>query len=270
MVEQKSELLYPLANQEINPSTAGFLKYLVIEEKEAFQSDRLVPTSINTRKELLEWFKGSGVFEGIYSRALKYLLVPRTDEKIREFKKDLAGDIYEKMTYAFLAKRQPPGKILLSPERTQALFQNPFPEAHETPHPFGASNLKRIFIPDGVQIKEEENKRQITNLFEFTLAGSDSYFKKKLAAFSDAKKGFPQLLDNAGLIFVTPSLAYTPKVIRKSGAQFSNMSFTHRQFRNFFNGFFKHYRLEADYNNASLYEIQELARKRHSEQEGHK
>ncbi len=260
MSKEGRELLYPLTDQNIEPATAGLLKYLIIEEERALQTGEFVPESVNKWEELSEWFMGSELLQQTYLQAWGYVFESHSDEDIKEFRNYLAGSIYQLIVYAFLAKRQPQGQTLLSPDRTLALFQHLFPATPTISYLFGMDSLKGVPVPDGIRVEENENIRQITTIFEFTLTKNQSYFRRKVEAFSYGREKFSQLLGNSRLVFVMPQSKYIPRTVREKEARILMMPFTHKEFGIFLNEIYERYHPEANDNRASLAEIQRFMR----------
>ena len=105
-------LLYPPQNQEINLLIADKLESLVIEQRQDFEKGDFMPKSVTNRKGVLQWFEQSERFREIYTKAINFYLLPRTDREIDEIKDYFSGEIFEDMAYCFLAGKQSRDRIL--------------------------------------------------------------------------------------------------------------------------------------------------------------
>ncbi len=259
---RQETLLYPLPNQEIDPRFAAHLILLVEDQKQALQDGEFVPKSTNSFKELRNWFKRSERFKQIFSETLKFLVVPRTDEEIEEFKKYFRGQSFQYIASRFLAGKQPQDRILLSPERTLTFYNSLHPHTPRSSNPLGLDSLEGISAPDGIIIEKSGDKNRILAICEYTLARRDSYFENKYNAFVAEKRRFPQLFAHAPLFFVSPRINYRLEIVKQAKARLIKMPFEHKKFKNFIDEIFEHYRPEGNNDYASLAEIQESVRER--------
>lgn len=213
------------------------LHNLVAEQREELQSGKFRSIPIGSWKALRNEFKRSDDFTRVYSKAIRYHLVPQTNEIIEELRTDFVGKLFQDMAYMVLTGLQPQSRILLSPMRTRDFYAKLYPKAERTQHRFELDSLAGISAPDGILVEEHEGIERIISVYEFTLTGYDSYFENKYNGFNIDKKHFPKIFANADILFVVPKgYNLRNKAIKNGDIKIYEMPFTHKQFRNFING----------------------------------
>lgn len=249
-------------------SISDLLSYLVKEQINDLETNEVAPLPIKTRKQLLRWFEQSQRFKDIYTEALRYFLIPMSDEEIEETKERLAGKLYQSIAFSYFAGKQTEGQILLSPTRTLTFYERLYLNTPRVKHRFGLDSLLGISVPDSLRIRMEENSYQISAVYEYTLTRKSAYYEDKIAAFSYDIINFPHLFAQSRLVFILPRVDHLPTAIKESSALASYIPFKHSQFRHFGNKVIDRYRshrgslTNPDDVSATLAEIQDFARQR--------
>ncbi len=265
---RKETLLYPLLDQKIDLPITGSLKFLVIKQGQELKKEEFIPQPITSGKDIPQWFEQSEKFQEMYREAINFHLLPRTDSEIEKYRHLFSAKIFQNLANCFLANKQAGNRILFSPQRTLEFYKSLHPNADEINNPLGFNSLEGISVPDGIIVEKTENNRILT-ICEYTLTRINSYFEKKYLGFSIDKRKFPQLFANAQLLFVTPESTHIPTAITKGGGAVLFLPFKHKQFGNFVNKIYSHYRqyrdsyLDPDNVSATLFEMQTFARERH-------
>jgi hypothetical protein len=228
---------------------------LVIKQKEELESKQFRP-STESRKSIRDEFKKSKRFKQIYGEAIKYLCTLHTDMEFKEFMGRFAGRLNQDMIYDFFVTRQSQSNILLSPERTFEFYKKLYSDKPVIENLLGLDSLGGISVPDGIVVKEHEG---IVAVCEYTLTRKDQTFEKKYSGFHINRTNSPQVFSDAGLLFVVLKNAYLPEsIIKHTEVKAERMPFSYRQFQNFVDSIYYHYR--PDENNATLSEIQKRVR----------
>lgn len=232
---------------------------LVIEQHKELQNGQFPHCYGHNKNSLLEAYLGSERFEQAYNAARNYLLMPRTDKKLEEFKGIFTGRMYEDLAYIFMANTELQSGVILSPERAFEFYRAMYPNKDIIQHPFGSNSLKGISVPDGITVRENDGIESIVGVCEYTLSGHRDIFPNKYKRFNARKRDFPELFSNAHLLFVVPTKAGLLRAAkRRDEVRFDKMPFTHEQFRNFVDKVY--YKLAPEDMDATLAEIQEEAR----------
>lgn len=214
---------------------------LVVEQREELEEQSLL-TSLDSGKSILSWFEESDSFRQIYEQAMEYHLMPHTDEKLGQFRRRFAGRLYEDLAFSFLTSIEYPSRIVLSPKRTLAFYQRLYLDSDVIEEGFGLDSLEGIFVPDGLVVEEQGSVERIVAVSEYTVRGDEGYFKRKLRGFSSESEEYPQLFDDAYLLFVVPDQAALIRNAPKSGNfKFRTIPFTHEQFRDFIDSIYERY-----------------------------
>jgi len=229
---------------------------LVIEQRGELQSEQFQPISIESRKCILDEFKKSKRFRQVFNEATNYVFSHIINGNRKKVMEKFAGKLFQDLAYHFLASKQLSYHTLLSPEKTLEFYKKLYPTKPEVKHIFRLTSLDGISVPDGMLIEERGDIEYVIAICEYTLAGNEQKFKAKDTGFSIDKKNFEQLFGDANLLFVMPK-GYYDGTMRNTGIEIVQMPFTHKQFRNFFDGIYKHYQLSPIEGCATLLDIQE-------------
>lgn len=241
------------------------LELLAKQQQDELLGQPSLPDNLTSRKAIFSWFKGTPEFQEIYSQAVSYLSVPRTDEETKNAREDIAGEVFQRIAYAYLSRNLASNLTLLSHMRTFNLYRILYPGKKVVKRPIGSSSLKGISVPDGLLIENGASERKVVTVVEYTLEGKFTYFEKKFNAFTIDKYKFLPLFGQSSLLFVTPTFRQRPSLPPVWKAKIQELPFTHHQFRNFFNSVYEHYRQYEnihmpDESSATLKEFQEEAR----------
>lgn len=260
-MSRQETLLYPLA------ARASIID-LATRQRKKRESQPPLPDNLASRKEIFSWFKKTEAIRQIYTQALRYSVVPRTEREIEVCRAEIAGEVFQQIAFAYLSQRLAADQILLSPERTFDLYhKNLFPGKKVVRHPIGTPSLLGISVPDGLLVENEPFGLRIAAAVEYTLDGRWVYFQNKIVHFKGDQEKFPSLFQNSQLLFVTPTFKANQPAIPQGEAELRRLPFSHRQFRHFSNWFYGDYRpyqdvLIPDSASATLKEIQERAREK--------
>lgn len=233
------------------------LHQIVVEQQAELQAEN-PPSSFETRKQLLSWYKQGSRFKNLFKEAVRYNLLPLTDEEAQRIEHRLAGGIFQDISFYTLVSRQSDNRVLVSPERTLQFFQVLFPHAQLMEYPFHISSLMGISVPDGLIIKGVENDQpRITTVCEFTATGKRKVLESKYLGFQIDRDKYHQFFADAKLLFVTPQ-GYHSNFISYKGAELEEVPFRYDQLRDFVDTIYYHYSPDPD--GAALADMQERAR----------
>ncbi len=248
-------------------SIEDVLHRLVVEQiREQESADfKLIP--LGTRKEVFKDFKKSERFKQAYRGAVRYHLVPRTEDELLENRKDFVGRLYQDLAYLVFASKQTGFSVLLSQERTSEFYKTLYPDAKEVQWPYGITSLQGISVPDGLLVEEHDGDKSILAVVEYTLTGSSHYLEEKFHAVCIAKDRFPTLFSDASLLFVMPKNRVMPRILKRGDIELQELPFTHLQFRDFIDGVYEFYRSSGE--SATLKEFQEEALAQFERSKGH-
>jgi len=238
------------------------LASLISEQREDIDAIGLDEVDVQSFGNLIDWFKNSREFKIIYSEAVRSLSTSQTDREIAILKKYFAGQAFQCMAHTYLSVTQSSNTILLSPPRTLDYFQHHFQGMTTIKYPFGLDSLDRFPVPDGLAVEVEEDYMVTVGWCEYTLNGDRGNLRDKLRRVNLHKKRLACAIPNVEIIFVTPKMKSVPRVLSTPEVNHFQMPFSHKEFRQYFEDIFSHYRSDDFYDYPTLDEIQEFARKR--------
>ena len=212
-------------------------------------------------EKMFEWFKTTKEFNELYNQALKYNLLPCTDQRINELITAFAGRLYQDMAYAFLAGKRLSHLItVLSPEKTLEFYILLYHENKKYENLLGLDSLEGISVPDGILTINRNGREHILSVCEYTLTGVERYFRRKYDSFNINLENNPQILSHASIVFEVPKDVKLPSYLeKKDKIKMQKMPFTRRQFGNFVRRDYGEYPPDEDC--ATLDDIQSRARK---------
>ena len=243
-------------------SIDAVLNRLLIEQKAELGKTPFAPESFDRRKPVLAKFISSSRFREIYDQAMRFHLMPHTDEELEEYRNRFAGRLFEELAYSFLSGREFPGRIVLSPERTLNVYMAFYPGMPVAYNLFGAS-IGGISVPDGIMFEAHDGIERIVAVCEYTLFGHPSNFETTYEAFNKDKGHFKQTFADANLVFIVPKEPHVPSRIRYNRAvKVQELPFVRSQFRDFVDNVYCRYRKEqgTEHEHPTLAEAQAIAR----------
>lgn len=220
-------------DQEAENKTLGFEKGIIF-----------------TKDQLIGKYKSGALFRKLDQEARSQFenidpsMLPNLEHRF-------AGRIFEDMAYLQLAQYQIKDSILLSPDRTSALYQMLYPDEEKYPRmqdAFGGVSIRGISVPDGVFVERTKSGPRITAMCEYKAGMSgknnndNSMLINALKHLQVSKENFPSIFGHSvNLIVVSQRNAVLPTA-RAVTHQADNIDliglpFDNHEFRSIVDGF---------------------------------
>ncbi len=245
---------------ELRTELSKVLHHLVAEQTEELAGKPLKFESAASRKDLFRDFKKREAFKKLYGKALEYHLLPHTDQELKEFRRRFAGKLFQEIVYTYLAERQFPYGVLLSPERTLEFYSRLYPTKPRIKKILGLDSLIDKYVPDGLLIEGFGDVEKIVILFEYTLTGDRLSFESTYKGFNKSKKDSLDFFTEASLTFVTPENSESPTRFTNDKHIYTyEMPFSRKQFRDFIDSLY-YKQIKDHYGYVTLNDIQARAR----------
>lgn len=234
-------------------SLGAFLYKLVSKQSDVLDNAQKV-NILSSRKELIKGFGLSPAFTDIYQEAVRFHLMPHSDQEMKYFRGRFAGAVFQSM-----ALNATP-ELTLLPENVLTFYRKMYPHVPLVENPVGLTSLMGISVPDGLGIRIEQlGKVNVTNVYECSLTNRVDGYERHYLGFLIRRKKFPNIFADSQLVFITPRESYLPSDIRKDpNVRLVELGISRKQLRDYIDGLYGFYR--PGFDGPTLVEIQEWAR----------
>ncbi len=166
----------------------GRLSDMVTRQIMVTRSGVSQPIVAETRKSAFTAFVGGPSYARIYRAAFMRHTQPMSDHELKVERANLEGGIYQELAFLLTAGQQPEGQVLISPSRSDQLFNHYIYPTDEK-------------APDGMIITGHQRVEQIL----YYPLSVQNRRKINLANFSRLRNSFPEIFGDASLTFVLTS-----------------------------------------------------------------
>jgi hypothetical protein len=163
---------------------------------------------------LAQVYKKTPRYQDRYNQAQEIVGNQSADNQLQTSVNNLSGTLFNDIAYTATALREAPHRLVLSPERTAALYDAIYPDRRTrfSNSPFFETGLRGTTVPDGVLINKQGDRPKIIGLYEYSArtfqAGAHKVkspiYEKQLEELSGQ---YPTIFSSdAHIIFVTPAV----------------------------------------------------------------
>lgn len=242
-------------------SPPDLLHQLALEQLFELRSDQ--PPSVENRKDLLGWYKGSQRLKFLYGRTSNRVFVhPFNAPALNQALFNLEDEILLDLAFYYAAGQQEPGRLLLTSNRTADFFASLHPGISMSQNEFGRKKPSNKHFPYGVVAEGIENEKEtVPVVCEYLVANQRSGHKpfEKFQMFEEQVQRFPEFFGESKLLFVVMRDSY-PDIgtlaMNSSNILVSNIPTSYHDLQDFTRFVYTKYRPDRDEDMPTLSEIQ--------------
>ncbi len=257
-------------SRKTNPkSVAPILRDLIARQTAELvceKSQQNIAILSDSSSPYLERVLKSPMWDELYSQAVSAFCLPNLSiDENRQIRGRFAGAFFETSAYWWnVIGNQNPDVIFLDHNRTLALFQSMFKQAHPMSHLFGADSLLGVYVPDFLEVDLAKNPPKISRGLDAKAGADLKYLPEFLLCsrvFGDDCLDFPEVFNSdAPLIFCVPPRSPMKRMLKEnSELGFEDMPFSSKALGQFINWTINQYRPDEE-NSATLAEIHNRVR----------